>query len=112
MTTTAADAALSVHDPATATAGHLVNGSYVMPQPLQVRADVASPFAPVGGGAATPLLSYPGPKSARSRRDHVQATGVRHGRPALRRVREDARLHVVGRDSLTTFRRSARIGAS
>ena len=64
VTTTAADAALSVHDPATATAGHLVNGSRVMPQPLQVRANVASPFAPVGGaGAATPLLSYPGPKS-------------------------------------------------
>jgi len=64
VTTTAKDAVLSVHDPATTNTGHLVNGSYVMPQALQARVGASAAFAPVGGaGAATPLLSYPGPKS-------------------------------------------------
>ena len=64
VTSTAKDAALSVSDPAATTTGHLVNGTYVMPQAVQVRAGVNSAFAPVGGtGAATPLLSYTGPIS-------------------------------------------------
>jgi hypothetical protein len=62
VTTTASAAALSVVDPAGSTAGHLVNGPYVMPQPLQVRAGVAGAFAPVGGAPA-PLVSYAGPAS-------------------------------------------------
>jgi hypothetical protein len=33
---TAGDAALTVTDPDTAHPGHLVNGAYVLPQPLQV----------------------------------------------------------------------------
>ena len=53
VTTTTADAALSVSDP-----GHLTNGSFVMPQPLQVN---------VNGGAyssaARTLLTYGGPKT-------------------------------------------------
>ncbi len=64
VTSTAKDAALSVSDPAATNTGHLVNGAYVMPQALQVRAGASSAFAPVGGaGAATPLLSYSAPIS-------------------------------------------------
>ncbi len=37
VTTTAPNAALSVHDPSATAPGHLVNGSYVMPQALQVQ---------------------------------------------------------------------------
>ena len=47
---------------ATAT-GHLVNGSYVMPQALQVKAG-AGAFAPVGSAAAPTLLqTWNAPKS-------------------------------------------------
>ncbi|HEY6888984.1 MAG TPA: hypothetical protein VI300_14425, partial [Solirubrobacter sp.] len=43
--------------------GRLVNGTYAMPQALQVKAGTAA-FAPVGGASApTPLLAYTGPKS-------------------------------------------------
>ena len=34
---TAGDALLSVSDPSTAGTGHLVNGTFVLPQPLQAR---------------------------------------------------------------------------
>ena len=36
VTSTAGDATLSVHDPSATAPGHLVNGSNVLPQPLQV----------------------------------------------------------------------------
>jgi hypothetical protein len=63
VTTSAANAALTVHDASTNAPGHLVQGSYVLPQALQVRAGGGA-FAPVGGASApTPLVSYPGPKS-------------------------------------------------
>jgi hypothetical protein len=63
---TAGEAALSVADPSSTATGHLVNGSFVMPQALQVRAtNTANPstvFAPLGTGPLT-LLSYTGPVS-------------------------------------------------
>jgi beta-glucosidase len=61
---TAGSAMLSVADPSAQAPGHLVNGTYVMPQALKLRAtDPATPntaFAPL---AATPtdLLTYFGP---------------------------------------------------
>ncbi len=62
---TAGDATLSVGDPDTAHTGHLVNGSFALPSPLQ--ASASSPAgvggAPANVGAATPLLSYAGPVS-------------------------------------------------
>ena len=38
MTSTAGDALLSVADPSSVGTGHLVNGTFVLPQPLQARA--------------------------------------------------------------------------
>jgi hypothetical protein len=63
ITTSAPSATLSVHDPSSTATGHLINGAYVMPQALRVKAQTGA-FAPVGGASApTPLLSYAGPKS-------------------------------------------------
>ena len=59
--TTAGDAALSVTDPSPNATGHLVNGAFSLPQPLQVRAN-AGAFAPLGGGPLT-IFSYTGPIS-------------------------------------------------
>ena len=57
---TAGDGALAVSDPG-ASAGHLVNDGFSLPQALQVRAN-AGPFAPVGAAPST-LLTYTGPVS-------------------------------------------------
>jgi amidase len=65
-TSSGGDAALTVVDPSTSNTGHLVNGAFVLPQPLQVKAtSTSSPstaFAPLSS-AGTPLslLSYTGP---------------------------------------------------
>ena len=63
---TAGDAALSVSDPDTAHPGHLVNGTFALPQALQAKATspvgVGSAFAPISASPAT-LLSYAGPVS-------------------------------------------------
>ena len=52
---TAGDAALSVADPSAIATGHLVNGSFSLPQPLTAKASSAggagTAFAPVGGSA-------------------------------------------------------------
>ena len=48
---TAGDAALTVADPATASAGRLVNGAFSLAQPVQ--AAVTGAFAPVGGSPLT-----------------------------------------------------------
>jgi beta-glucosidase-like glycosyl hydrolase len=68
VVSTAGDGALSVADPSSTATGHLVNGSFSLPSPLQANASspagVGSAFAPVGG-SANPLLilSYSGPTS-------------------------------------------------
>jgi hypothetical protein len=58
VTSSAPSASLSVVDQSTAAPGHLVNGTAVMPQALQVAAD--GPFAPIGG-TPTVLKSWAGP---------------------------------------------------
>ena len=68
MISTAGDATLTVADPSSVATGHLVNGSFSLPQALQARASSAAgaggAFAPVGGSAApTALLTYAGPVS-------------------------------------------------
>jgi hypothetical protein len=67
---TAGNGTLSVADPDAVNPGHLVNGTFVMPQALQVDATSAligphpPAFAPVGGATApTTLLTYTGPVS-------------------------------------------------
>ena len=60
---TAGDATLSVADPSATATGHLVNGTFSLPQTLMAAARTAA-FAPVGGSAApTTLLTYTGPVS-------------------------------------------------
>ncbi|MBE2317594.1 immune inhibitor A [Solirubrobacter sp. CPCC 204708] len=66
VTSTAGDATLSVADPSTTAAGHLVNGAFVMPEKLQVNAvrgaTSSDVYAPLGS-AATSLLSWDNPVS-------------------------------------------------
>ncbi|HEX6026812.1 MAG TPA: hypothetical protein VFZ00_32745, partial [Solirubrobacter sp.] len=45
-----------------ADAGHLVNGSFVLPSPLQARAGTTGAFTPVSGAPAV-LKSYDAPTS-------------------------------------------------
>jgi hypothetical protein len=63
VTSTAGDATLTVADPDLAATGHLVNGAFVLPQPLQARVGSAA-FANVGSTAAPlSLRSWGGPTS-------------------------------------------------
>jgi glucose/arabinose dehydrogenase len=80
---TSGDATLSVSDPATGTTGHLVNGDYTLPSPLQVKASSTKgqggAFAPIGGSAnPTTLLTYTSatndPTVSLDFRQHVGAT--------------------------------------
>ena len=66
--TTAGDATLSVADPSSVATGHLVNGTFSLPQPLQARgrnaANTATNYADVGSSASPlSLLTYTGPAS-------------------------------------------------
>jgi len=66
VTSSAGDASLSVADPSATATGHLVNGTFSLPQPLQVDATSAGAsggaFAPVGSASSpTSLLAYGGP---------------------------------------------------
>ena len=68
VVSTAGDGLLSVSDPSSTATGHLVNGSFSLPSPLNAKA--TSPagngfaFAPVGGSSSpTSLLTYNGPVS-------------------------------------------------
>ncbi|HEX6023806.1 MAG TPA: M14 family zinc carboxypeptidase, partial [Solirubrobacter sp.] len=65
---TAGDGVLSVADPSSVATGRLVNGSFSLAQPLQVKAaslsGVGGEFAPVGSSASpTSLLTYSAPAS-------------------------------------------------
>jgi hypothetical protein len=68
IVSTAGDATLSVADPSATATGHLVNGAFSLPQPLQARArntaNTGTAFNAVGS-AASPLnlLAYGGPAS-------------------------------------------------
>ncbi|MDA0159732.1 CocE/NonD family hydrolase [Solirubrobacter ginsenosidimutans] len=65
---TAGDALLSVADPSSDNTGHLVNGAFALPQPLQARArnaaNTGTPYNNVGSSASPlNLLTYSGPAS-------------------------------------------------
>jgi hypothetical protein len=67
VTSTAGDALLSVTDPSTTAPGHLVNGAFALPAPLNVRAinstNPTQAYAPLAEASGTPLnlLTYAGP---------------------------------------------------
>jgi hypothetical protein len=68
VVSTAGDAQLGVDDPDTVAPGHLVNGDFTLPQPVQAQASSAAgaggAYAPVGPASApTRLLTYAGPVS-------------------------------------------------
>ena len=68
VTSTAADATLTVVDPSPTATGHMVNGAFALPQALQAKASsaggVGGDYAAVGGvSAPTQLLAYAGPVS-------------------------------------------------
>jgi hypothetical protein len=69
VVSTAGDAALSISDPSSTATGHLVNGSFSLPQPLQASASSpgghpAGEPAPVGGATnPTGLMSWAAPIS-------------------------------------------------
>jgi hypothetical protein len=66
VTSSAGDAALAISDPSPTATGHLVNGSFSLPQALQARASNATSgpgtYAEVGAAAA-PLLTWSAPVS-------------------------------------------------
>jgi hypothetical protein len=64
VTSTAGDATLAVTDPSGNATGRLVNGTFALSEPLQVRAN-ANAFAPLSTTAGSPLtlLTYAGPVS-------------------------------------------------
>ena len=68
MISTAGDALLSVADPSPIATGHLVNGTFSLPQPLQARArnaaNTGTAYNNVGSSASPlNLLTYSGPVS-------------------------------------------------
>ena len=68
MISTAGDALLSVADPSSVDTGHLVNGTFFLPQPLQARArnaaNTGTAYNNVGSSASPlNLLSYSAPIS-------------------------------------------------
>ena len=68
VVSTAGDALLSVADPSSTATGHLVNGAFSLPQPLQARArnaaNTGTAYNNVGSSASPlNLLTYPGPVS-------------------------------------------------
>ena len=63
VTSTAGDATLSVSDPSSIATGHLVNGAFSLPQPLQARARNAANTGTAYNnvGSLLNLLTYDGP---------------------------------------------------
>jgi hypothetical protein len=63
VTSTGGDATLVVADPGATNVGHMVNGTFVLAQALQARANTAA-YQPISGSdTPTVLLTYPGPVS-------------------------------------------------
>ncbi len=94
VTSTAGNAALSVTDPSDDHTGHLVNGTYWLPSPLQVAA--GGPFA-AGGRAREPDVAEELDGSGLERPGHrlVPPVDRRRRRPAGGHLREDARVRAV-----------------
>ena len=79
VTSTAGDATLSVTDPATTATGRLVNGSFALSEPLQVRAN-AGAFAPLGSGAAGAAAATAGRSATTRSRSRSVSTSARRRR--------------------------------
>jgi hypothetical protein len=83
VTSSAGDATLTVTDPSTVASGHLVNGTFALPQAL-------------GGLGVVKTFAGPGVQRHRSGRVHAADRGDR--RAPHRRVLEDADVHALDDD--------------
>ena len=97
---TAGDALLSVADPSSFATGHLVNGTFSLPQPLQARArnaaNTGTAYNNVGSSASPlNLLSYSAPVSNDAVTLQFSQRDQRQRRAAHRHVRQDADVHAV-----------------
>ena len=93
VTSSAGDATLSVTDPSATDAGHLVNGAFVLPQPLQARVGTGA-FGNVGS-APLNLRSWSAPVSNDAAGGRPQPGRRRQRRPADGDVQQDADVHAV-----------------
>ena len=103
MISTAGDAALTVADPSATATGHLVNGTFSLPQALQARAGSRT-YAPVGGSASPTSLLHlrrPGVATTSVPIEFQQSIGA-DGRAAHRHLRQDADLHAVDHDAVVS----------
>ncbi len=108
---TAGDALLSVADPSPQNTGHLVNGSFFLPQPLQARArnaaNTGTAYNNVGSSASPlNLLTYSGPISNDAVTIGLQPADQRQRRAAHGGVQQDADVHPVDDAALSTERRT------
>ena len=113
VTSTAAEATLTVADPSPIGTGHLVNGAFVLPQPLQARVSPGA-FGNVGSAAAPlSLRSWSGPVS----NDNVAVdfSQLINANDPLRtgHVQQDADVHAVDHEPVAraVSARSAHRGA-
>ena len=91
---TAGDAALTVSDPSSNATGHLVNGAFSLPQPLQ--------------GLGT-VKTWSGAGLQRPDDGHVQAGDRRQRRVAHRQLRQDADVHALDHDPVSEVQGPARL---
>ena len=109
VTSTAGDALLSVADPSSNATGHLVNGSFFLPQPLQARArnaaNTGTAYNNVGSSASPlNLLTLQRPGVQRRGHARLQPADRRQRRAAHGDVQQDADVHAVDDDSRSVTR--------
>ena len=113
MTSTAGDALLSVSDPSSVGTGHLVNGTFVLPEPLQARARNAANTGTAYNnvGSNLNLLTWNGPVSNDA--VNIEFSAARQGqRPAAHgHLQQDADVHVVHDQPVTGQTLGAPVGA-
>ena len=107
MTSTAGDALLSVSDPSSTATGHLVNGAFSLPQPLQARArnaaNTGTAYNNVGSSASPlNLLQYSAPISNDAVALQFSQLDQRQRPAPDGLVHQDADVHAVDDVSLST----------
>ena len=102
---TAGDAMLSVADPSSTATGHLVNGAFSLPQPLQARArnaaNTGTAYNNVGSSPAAEPADVRRPDLQRRRHARLQPGDRRERCPPHGLVRQDADVHAVDDDAVS-----------
>ena len=101
---TAGDALLSVADPSSLAPGHLVNGTFSLPQPLQ--AEASSPAGAGSGYAARRRAAVAahlhGTGHQRQGHDRLQPGDRRHRRAAHGDLQQEAHVHALDDQAVAT----------